>query len=432
MGIVRFILKTNPIYLSKELIFKGWEEESFSGGVKKVVKKTVTEDIPVVNVIYDIGVNDGEKKGYVRASNEYEKKFREQARMFMEQRGLFETQIEEYQKILDEYEACIMQYEVKYGNSIEAASNEEKNEWFSLLAEKHILSQLGNVKLNKEIIEIDKEKIKKKILDFSFVKESFVKSYKDIEKLKDINENMAVYNDECVFLYDPSFVGNVLSKIKHGIVFGLYGMMFNDADKRYVKYNQISYSEVKFIPPALYVKVSGESNIVCDGISYAQESLVEIIEKMCVYSVKNYSAFNNTELKDKVKKILDLAWKKSDYPGNIIIDYVDLKNWIELSVPEWKFSILNTYDVCGLYKENGFIIVFTYNGFLLENEGQVIEINYLNVDSFGIKEDCFWIRLIDDSYFVIDEVNLQFINTVFDRISKVYIKNNKSNLEQTT
>ena len=429
MGITRFIIKTSPIFLAKELIVKGWEEESLSGGVKKLVKETVTENIPGVNVIYSMGVSDGEKKGYVRASKEYEKKFREQARMFIEQRGLFESQIEEYQKILDAYETCIMQYEVKYGMSIDSASNEEKKEWFSLLAEKHILSQMSNVKLDNEIVSIDKEMIKKKILEFDFIKENDVKSYKDIEKLDDINESMAKHDDECVFLYDPSFVGYVFGKIKHGIVFGMNGLMFFDSNKRYVTYEQISYSQVKYLPPALYINVSGESNIVCEGISYAQENLVEIIERMQSYSKKNYSALNNFELKEKVKKILDLAWRKLDYPGHLITDYIEIKNWLECIKPEWENSNVNLDDICGVYKELGFTVVFTYNGFVMEHVGKMIEINYLNIDAFDIKEDTFWMKLIDDSYIEIVDVNLQFINAVFDRISKVYVKNNKSKLQ---
>ena len=110
MGLLRLILKSNPIYLGREIIISSKEEGNVSKGVRKVFKETMVEDIPGFGSLYEMGKLDGKKQGYVEASDKYEEKFRKQAELFMEQKGLFESQIEEYERIMDEYEIRIKEW----------------------------------------------------------------------------------------------------------------------------------------------------------------------------------------------------------------------------------------------------------------------------------------------------------------------------------
>lgn len=429
MGIVRLLLKTNPIYFGKELLVSSIEEESLKKGYKKVMSETISEDVPVFNVVYNMGKEsgkkDGKEMGYIRASNEYGDKFRQQAKMFFEQRCLFDTQVEEYNKLLDEYELRIMEYESLYGADINSLSLEEKEMLLNLLYEQRVLKQMDRVKVSEKKDKedgFDMKHIKEKLAKEFKSKDNFINTYFDIKNLDKLDKIMSDYLDECVFVYDPSFIGNVFDKCKKGLVFGLKGILFLEQGNKYVKYEDICCEEIMYLPPALKIGLRGEKNLVCEGISYAQDSLISIIDRMCSYKKDEFYELRENSVINQIKilrKKLESAWKSAGYPGKLDTVRKSVIEWFENAIPEWKFSGTDLDDVVARFRYDQFNIIFTWSGFAFKADKEIIFILYDNIDKFEINNGAFLLRLVDGSIVEMDEIDAQFMYLAFKRIKQI-------------
>lgn len=423
MGLLRLILKSNPIYLGREIIISSKEEGNVSKGVRKVFKETMVEDIPGFGSLYEMGKLDGKKQGYVEASDKYEEKFRKQAELFMEQKGLFESQIEEYERIMDEYEIRIIECEMRYGTEVDKMSFEQKEKLLNLLIDQRKLRQIKNVKIEKKSDEIDIKLLREYIVDNRKQNMYGYRSYKEISDIVSINEKMIKNEDECVFYYDPSFVGNVMKsgQGKHGIIFGVNGVLFIDESNKYVKYEQIQYCNISFVPAGLIVNRSNESNVFVKGISYAQEDLIKLVEYMCFNHSNGYQEIIYKNKNRRIRKVLlesiKSAWKMSQYPGKLIEEEHIINKWYdEYAVISGISNMVKSYEIIAKYRENYFNLIFGEKGFLIENEKKYIYILYKNIKTYEKLEDRFSICLIEGSLIEFDKINLDFLNLVFKRI----------------
>lgn len=142
MGFLRFMAKSTGIGQVASLT-KNILENGVVDGVKKEIKETWTEDIPVTAILYKMGNDDGKiegkKEGYVQASNEYEKKMLNQAKNFLEQKDKLVNSIEERDRLLDEYTSYIEKQESQISELTEEQLQllkEMSNMKISLLASK--------------------------------------------------------------------------------------------------------------------------------------------------------------------------------------------------------------------------------------------------------------------------------------------------------
>lgn len=62
---------------------------------------------------------EGEKRGYIAASEEYESKLRKQAEQFLKQKMIYESQYKKLSQLLDEYEKYIEKLEEEQDNNLE-------------------------------------------------------------------------------------------------------------------------------------------------------------------------------------------------------------------------------------------------------------------------------------------------------------------------
>jgi hypothetical protein len=104
-----------PLYNSKKVI-KSVKKHGLVKGITEDTKE-LAKEAPIISSVYNIGKSDGvyegKKKGYVQASNKYEKKLLEQAEKFKEQKVVLENDIEERDSLLKEYEVYIEEKEAE-------------------------------------------------------------------------------------------------------------------------------------------------------------------------------------------------------------------------------------------------------------------------------------------------------------------------------
>ena len=113
MGLLRKIWRSTFIGGTIDTIGNIIDEGSVVDGFKRTLKEDVCEDDPIGKAIYNIGKYDGKKSGYVKASEEYEKKLLEQADLFLKQKKIYEKEREQYEALLNEYEDEIERLEAK-------------------------------------------------------------------------------------------------------------------------------------------------------------------------------------------------------------------------------------------------------------------------------------------------------------------------------
>lgn len=109
MGTLRAIWRRTGIGRIVDTVRNIDKEGNFWRGIKRTVKEDITEDNPIGKAIYDTGKYDGQKEGYIRASNEYEKKLLDQAEAFLKQKKDYKKERDEYEVLLDDYERVIEQ-----------------------------------------------------------------------------------------------------------------------------------------------------------------------------------------------------------------------------------------------------------------------------------------------------------------------------------
>ena len=113
MGILRQIIKMNPIGRAATTLYNVVDEGSVINGIKRTFKEDVTEDNPITSFVYKMGKSNGRQDGYVQASHEYEEKLLEQADLFLSQKMNFEKERNAYEELLDAYEATIEELQQK-------------------------------------------------------------------------------------------------------------------------------------------------------------------------------------------------------------------------------------------------------------------------------------------------------------------------------
>lgn len=111
MGILRQIIKMNPIGRTAATLYNMVDEGSVVKGIKRTFKEDITEDNPITSTIYKYGKSDGKQDGYVQASHEYEQKLLEQADLFLSQKIDFEKERNAYEELLTAYEQKIEELE---------------------------------------------------------------------------------------------------------------------------------------------------------------------------------------------------------------------------------------------------------------------------------------------------------------------------------
>ncbi|MPN00961.1 hypothetical protein SDC9_148159 [bioreactor metagenome] len=128
---VKSLPLAKKIFLGAGFAFDELKEE-VNEGVQENVRKTP---------VYKLGAFEGEKKGYTKASKEYEDKLLKQALMFEEQKVSNKENGEELKKLLDKYEKYIEKLEAELGqlSDVQQKRVEElKKHYEKLLKIKHL------------------------------------------------------------------------------------------------------------------------------------------------------------------------------------------------------------------------------------------------------------------------------------------------------